>query len=112
MDQFRGPMGSSAVAILLAYLASCPELRDSDEKRAEWCEMMLDDYRFIYASADGPAQRVSCIVYGLAGTNSFITIAMETTLSIRAHYTVFSILYLGHQEGAMAFGDVPQLGRP
>ncbi|KZP33815.1 hypothetical protein FIBSPDRAFT_942932 [Athelia psychrophila] len=57
MDQFRGPIGSAAVAIVLAYLASCPKLRDSDEKHVEHCEMMLDDYRFIYENANGPLQR-------------------------------------------------------
>lgn len=64
MDKFRGPMGSAAVAIVLAYLASCPGLRNSDEKRVEWCEMMLDDYRFIYATADGPVPKVSDMIYG------------------------------------------------
>ncbi|KAF7971988.1 hypothetical protein HWV62_19337 [Athelia sp. TMB] len=51
-DQFRSPIGSAAIAVLLAYLASDSELRDSDDKRAEWCEMMLQDYRFIYGAAN------------------------------------------------------------
>ncbi|KZP16262.1 hypothetical protein FIBSPDRAFT_958137 [Athelia psychrophila] len=56
MDQFRGPMGSAGVAIVLAYLASRPELRESDEDRVEHCKLMLDDYRFIYEDTNARAQ--------------------------------------------------------
>lgn len=63
MDQFRGPLGSAAVSILLAYLASCPKMRASDEKRVEWCDMMLEDYRFTYAVTNGPRQKVSYLIF-------------------------------------------------
>ncbi|KZP26192.1 hypothetical protein FIBSPDRAFT_887558 [Athelia psychrophila] len=52
-DQFRSPTGSAAVAILLAFLASCPEKQNSNAKRVTWCQMMLDDFRFIYGQANG-----------------------------------------------------------
>ncbi|KAF7967083.1 hypothetical protein HWV62_35925 [Athelia sp. TMB] len=55
-DQFRSPIGSAAISVLLAYLASNPELKDSDEQRAMWCEGMLQDFRFIYARWKRPFQ--------------------------------------------------------
>ncbi|KZP15382.1 hypothetical protein FIBSPDRAFT_978013 [Athelia psychrophila] len=53
MDQFRGPVGSAGVAILLAYLASCPIKCESDEERVEWCARMLEIFRFTYAVTAG-----------------------------------------------------------
>lgn len=58
MDQFRGPLGSAAIAILLAFFASSRDLRHSDEARVEWCKKMLEDWRFIYGQANGDAQKV------------------------------------------------------
>lgn len=62
MDQFRSPMGSAAVAIVLAFLASCPDKRDSDAKRVKWCQMMLEDYRFTYGVTDDALRRVSFMI--------------------------------------------------
>ncbi|KZP08508.1 hypothetical protein FIBSPDRAFT_964750 [Athelia psychrophila] len=53
MDQFRGPLGSAAVVIVLAYLASCPLKRNSNPLRAGWCNSMLQNFRFTYAVTDG-----------------------------------------------------------
>ncbi|KAF7971089.1 hypothetical protein HWV62_22076 [Athelia sp. TMB] len=50
----RGSVGSSAIAFLLAYLASCPVKKDSDEERVEWCKDQLSNYRFIYADTTNP----------------------------------------------------------
>lgn len=61
MDQFRGPLGSAAIAILLAFFASSPSTRDSDKARVDWCKNMLENWRFIYAQADGDKQKVSSI---------------------------------------------------
>lgn len=69
-DQFRSPIGSAAIAVLLAYLASHRELRDSDQNRIQWCEKMLEGFRFVYALADDPNPKVSTMIYELVGPNN------------------------------------------
>ena len=62
IDQFRAPVGSAAVSVLLAYLASCPVKQDSDEERVKWCEEQLQHYKFVYRDSTGSKPKVSVII--------------------------------------------------
>lgn len=96
MDQFRGPVGSSAVAIVLAYLASCPQKRDSDVKRVECCTMLLADYRFTYGKAVNPSPHVSSIIKGLTDANTCDIVEMEPPFPVRAYHSMLRSLPISY----------------
>lgn len=84
MDQFRGPLGSAAIAILLAFFASSPNMRESDKARVDWCKQMLENWCFIYAKADRNKQKVSSSALGCISTNGLFDCRGENAHSSRA----------------------------
>jgi hypothetical protein len=52
-------MGSTAIAVVLAFLNSNPELKDSDKNRQEFATDYLEHFRFLYQKADGDDINVS-----------------------------------------------------
>ncbi|KZP09752.1 hypothetical protein FIBSPDRAFT_963702 [Athelia psychrophila] len=54
IDQFRGPMGSAAISVLLAYLAACPLTKTSDVERVSWCKEHLENSKFVYGNTSSP----------------------------------------------------------
>ncbi|KAF8532035.1 hypothetical protein JB92DRAFT_1796679 [Gautieria morchelliformis] len=51
-DSWRNVIGSTAIAILLAFFDSQEHLQDSDEERQEFCKYYLDRLRFLYEDSD------------------------------------------------------------
>lgn len=58
-DKWRGPIGSAAIAIAIAYMEGHKSLRDSDALRIEFAEYYLKDYRFMFKYSDGEISEVS-----------------------------------------------------
>jgi hypothetical protein len=58
-DSWRSTMGSTAIAVVLAFLNSNPELKDSDKNRQEFATDYLEHFRFLYQKADGDDINVS-----------------------------------------------------
>jgi hypothetical protein len=58
-DSWRSTMGSTAIAVVLAFCNENPELKDSDANRQEFASQYLDDLRFLYQKSDGADVKVS-----------------------------------------------------
>lgn len=58
-DSWRSTMGSTAIAVVLAFCNETAELKDSDADRQEFATQYLDDLRFLYEKSDGDNPRVS-----------------------------------------------------
>ncbi|KAG2337302.1 hypothetical protein BDR05DRAFT_895479, partial [Suillus weaverae] len=52
-DSYHSNIGSTAVAIVIAYFESQDSLRDSDDNRAEFAVFALSNLRFLYKKANG-----------------------------------------------------------
>ncbi|KAI0248045.1 hypothetical protein BJV78DRAFT_850438 [Lactifluus subvellereus] len=52
-DSWRRTIGSTAIAIVLAFCNSNPDLKDSDEERQEFATYYLEHLRFVYENSDG-----------------------------------------------------------
>ena len=60
-DSWRSTMGSTAIAIVLAFCDGNPDLKDSDENRQEFAAEYLEELRFLYQKSDGNDVKVSSI---------------------------------------------------
>jgi hypothetical protein len=60
-DSWRSTMGSTAIAVVLAFCNENPELKDSDENRQEFATQYLEHLRFLYQKADGDDTNVTSI---------------------------------------------------
>jgi hypothetical protein len=60
-DSWRNAIGSSALSILIGFFESQDDLRESDEKRAEFADYALDKLRFCYKKANGDDEEVSAL---------------------------------------------------
>lgn len=58
-DSWRSTIGSTAIAVVLAFLNGNPELKDSDENRQEFAMDYLEHLRFLYKKSDGEDINVS-----------------------------------------------------
>ena len=54
-------MGSTAIAIILAFCDGNPNLKDSDENRQEFAAKYLEQLRFLYQKSDSDDAKVSGI---------------------------------------------------
>lgn len=55
-------MGSTAIAVVLAFCNGNPELKDSDENRQEFATDYLENLRFLYQKSDGDDITVSILL--------------------------------------------------
>ena len=62
-DSWRNTIGSAAIAIILAYCNSNPELKDSDDKWKKLADYYLENLRFLYKSSDSDNPKVSTLFY-------------------------------------------------
>jgi hypothetical protein len=60
-DSWRSTMGSTAIAIVLAYCNNTPSLEDSDKERQAFAVDELEKLRFIYETSEGDDPKVSGI---------------------------------------------------
>lgn len=58
-DSWRSTMGSTAIAIVLAFCDGNPALKDSDENRQEFAAEYLEQLRFLYEKSDDNDAKVS-----------------------------------------------------
>jgi hypothetical protein len=58
-DSLRNPVGSTAIAIILAYCNSNLDLKDSDDNRQEFAAYYLEHLRFLYRKSDDDNPEVS-----------------------------------------------------
>ena len=58
-DSWHNTTGSTAIAVVLAYCNSNPELKDSDDKRQEFAAYYLEHLRFLYKKSDDDDPTVS-----------------------------------------------------
>lgn len=61
-DSWRSTMGSTAIAVVLAFCNGNPELKDSDENRQEFATDYLENLRFLYQKSDGDDITVSILL--------------------------------------------------
>jgi hypothetical protein len=57
-DSWRNVIGSTGIAVLMAFFDSQEELQDSDEERVEFAEHHLKDLRFLYKTSVGDDKKV------------------------------------------------------
>ena len=62
-DSWRNTISSAAIAIILAYCNSNPELKDSDDKQKEFADYYLENLCFLYKSSDSDNPKVSTLFY-------------------------------------------------
>jgi hypothetical protein len=55
-------MGSTAIAVVIAFCNANPELKNSDKNRREFAAEYLEHLRFLYHKADGDDVKVSTAV--------------------------------------------------
>lgn len=58
-DSWRSTMGSTAIAVVLAFCNDTPELRLSDRNRQDFATEYLEHLRFLYEKAEGEDVKVS-----------------------------------------------------
>ena len=58
-DSWQNTIGTMAIAIVLAYCNSNPDLKDSDEARQKFAAFYLEHLRFLYEKSDGNDPEVS-----------------------------------------------------
>ena len=51
-DSWRNVIGSTGIAIFLAFFNSQPDLQDSDEERIDFAKYYLENLRFLYRDSD------------------------------------------------------------
>jgi hypothetical protein len=64
-DSWRNTIGSTGIAVVLAYCNSNPDLKDSDENCKEFANCDLEHLRFMYQTAGGDDHKVdsrSCFI--------------------------------------------------
>ena len=61
-DSWRSTMGSTAIAVVIAFCNANPELKNSDKNRQEFAAEYLEHLRFLYHKADGDDVKVSTAV--------------------------------------------------
>lgn len=52
-DSWRSTMGSTAIAVVLAYCNGEARLQDSDKNRQEFATHYLENLRFLYKKSEG-----------------------------------------------------------
>lgn len=57
-DSWRNAIGSKGIMVLVAFLDSQPDLRDSDSGRQEFAKYYLEDFRFLYKDSQHEDKKV------------------------------------------------------
>jgi hypothetical protein len=55
-DSWRNIIGSTGLAVVLAFCDSQPDLKDSDDERVNFANYYLDNLRFLYEKFEGPKE--------------------------------------------------------
>jgi hypothetical protein len=69
-DSWCSTMGSTAIAVVLAFCNENSDLKNSDEDRQEFATQYLDNLRFLYEDSDSDDVKVSSIGYSTIFTNN------------------------------------------
>jgi hypothetical protein len=59
-DSWRATIGSTGIAIVMAFCDSHPDIAESDEDRVEFAKFYLENYRFLYRDSEGDNKKVCC----------------------------------------------------
>lgn len=110
-DSFRSPIGSAAISILLAYLASCPDMKDSDVERVRWCQDQLERWKFIYGDAKGDKPKVIEFFGRRSRADMYSITAMAPSLPVWLNRSGICRLSYRNQESSVALGHVPKFRR-
>jgi hypothetical protein len=57
-DSWRNVVGSTSIAVLLAFLDAQEDLRDSDSEHIEFAKYYLEDLRFLYKDTEHNNKKV------------------------------------------------------
>jgi hypothetical protein len=61
-DSWRSTMGSTAIAVVLAYCDATDEFKLSDRNRQNFATDYLEHLRFLYQDSEGDDAKVSTII--------------------------------------------------
>ena len=91
-NSWRSTMGSTVIAIILAFCNGNAELKNSDDNRQEFAAEYLDNLRFLYHKSEGDdtAVKGAVKICGLGdslpyGALAIATAAVSITITIRYH---------------------------
>jgi hypothetical protein len=61
-DSWRNTIGSTAIAVVLAFCNVNPNLKNSNEDRQVFASEYLEDLRFLYRKSDGDDVNVRTVI--------------------------------------------------
>ena len=60
-EEWRSPIGSAAIMVIIAYFASEPDEFSTDEARQEWAAWYLEHLQFAYRKSSSDNKKVEFI---------------------------------------------------